>query len=77
MPRSSNTAERVLASFYAAVAQRYGEQLATEAARDWIESLEESCMQGRSDWRAITIAASRRFARRLDEVSRLSLAEAG
>jgi hypothetical protein len=77
LPRGTNTAERALASFYVAVAERYGEELAAEAARDWIESLEKSCMAGRSDWRAITIAAAGRLARRLEQRSRPAFDRAG
>ena len=62
--------ERVLSSFYTAVAQEFGSEQAAKAASDWIEELQKSCVEGRVDWRSVTIAAARRLAHRVNSPAR-------
>jgi hypothetical protein len=62
------TAERELASFYAAVEEMYGPDKASEAALDWIELSKkagESASAALPDWRRVTVAASSHLALRL------------
>lgn len=62
-------AERQLAAFLAAVTELYGPEQARFSAEDWIEELEQMDGAPRAigrDWRAVTIAASDRLARRIN-----------
>lgn len=61
-------AERELAAFYTAVLKTYGQEEASTAARDWIESLEgmDCVADGEpSGWRPVTIAAASCLAARV------------
>ena len=61
-------AERELSSFMSAVRELYGPEEARLSANEWLEELELRDSSPRSevrDWRAVTIAASARLARRV------------
>lgn len=61
-------AERELSAFMAAVRASYGPEEAELSAEDWLEESELMDSPPRSevrDWRAVTIAASARLARRI------------
>jgi hypothetical protein len=61
-------AERELASFIGAVTELFGPAQARLSAEDWLhesELVESPARSTSRDWRAVTIAASARLARRL------------
>lgn len=63
-----NLAERELESFIAAVKELFGPEQALLSAEDWLnqaESVNTSPRSTRRDWRAVTVAASARLARRV------------
>jgi hypothetical protein len=67
-----NRAEKELAAFVAAVNTVHGEEQARAAAGDWLLELlglEEPCKGASLDFRAVTISAARRLARRLSTPS--------
>ena len=64
----TRVAERELPSFIAAVTELYGPEEARLATNEWLEESELMDSPPRSemrDWRAVTIAASARLARRI------------
>ena len=66
--QQNSRAEHELGSFVSAVAKLYGPEEARLSAQDWLEELELSDSPPSSpgeSWRAVTIAASIRLARRL------------
>ena len=63
-----HVAERELAAFLSAVTNSYGPEQAHLAATDWLDEAEQMDSPPRStcrEWRAVTIAASARLAKRL------------
>jgi hypothetical protein len=65
-------AERELTSFLAAVTELYGPEQARLAADDWLDELTTTSNSSPSDdrrWRAVTIAAASRLAKRLNRVA--------
>ena len=67
-----NRAEKELAAFVAAVSTLHGEEQARAAADDWLlelTALAEPCKGASLDFRAVTIGAARRIARRLSTPS--------
>ena len=64
----SHLAERELSSFIEAVTELYGPEQARVSARDWLDesdSMDSPPFSTEREWRAVTIAASARLARRL------------
>jgi hypothetical protein len=60
-------AERELSAFVRAVTEFFGPEQARLATEDWLDELELKDMPPRAtsrDWRAVTVAASARFANR-------------
>jgi hypothetical protein len=67
----AHLAERELASFISGVTELFGPEQARVSAQDWLDEAELMDAPPRStarDWRAVTIAASARLARRIDAV---------
>jgi hypothetical protein len=65
----THLAERELASFIGGVTQLFGPEQAQASTEDWLDEAEIMDAPPRStarDWRAVTIAASARLARRID-----------
>jgi hypothetical protein len=65
----AHLAERELSSFIAAVKASYGPEQAKLSAEDWLEESELMDSPPRSEarnWRAVTIAASARLAKRIN-----------
>ena len=65
----AHLAERELSAFISAVTQMFGAEQARASTEDWLEESELIDSPPRStarDWRAVTIAASARLARRVD-----------
>jgi hypothetical protein len=63
------SAERGLGAFIRAVTELFGPEQARLAAEDWVDELESTdALPGSTgrDWRAVTVAASARLARRLN-----------
>lgn len=61
-------AERELSSFIAAVTELYGPEQARISGKEWLEEAElmdSPPLSTRRNWRAVTIAASARLARRI------------
>ena len=64
----SHLAERELSSFVRSVTELYGPEQAELSAKDWLDesdSMDTPCFSTERDWRAVTIAASARLAKRL------------
>jgi len=61
-------AERELSAFFSAVAELFGPEQATLAAKDWLQQLEVMTdLPGSSrEWRALSIEASARLAKRVN-----------
>jgi hypothetical protein len=62
-----NMAERELSAFIRAVTELFGPEQARLSTEDWLNELEQKDTPPRSttrDWRAVTVAASARFANR-------------
>jgi hypothetical protein len=62
-------AERELSAFIGAVTRSYGPEQGLVAAEDWLDEAEMMDSPPRSacrDWRAVTVAASARLAKRLN-----------
>lgn len=67
----THLAERELSSFLAAVTELYGAEQARLSELDWLdesELMDEPPVSRERDWRTVTIAASARLARRLNDV---------
>jgi hypothetical protein len=64
----SNMAERELSVFFVAVDTLFGPDQATLSVEDWLDAIEQvpgPNQPHNHDWRAVTIVASSRLARRL------------
>jgi plasmid stabilization system protein ParE len=61
-------AERELAAFFSAVAERFGPEQAALAAKDWLQQLEvmTDLPTSSRDWRLMSIEASARLAKRVN-----------
>jgi hypothetical protein len=67
--KQTHLAERELSSFVAAVTKMYGPEQARLSAQDWLDEfdlIDSPPLSKKSDWRAVTIAASARLAGRLN-----------
>ena len=61
-------AERELSAFFSAVAELFGTEQATLAAKDWLQQFEgmKNLPTSTRDWRLMSIEASARLARRVN-----------
>ena len=61
-------AERELSAFFCAVAELFGPEQATLAAKDWLQQFEgmKNLPTSTRDWRLMSIEASARLARRIN-----------
>jgi hypothetical protein len=61
-------AERELSAFLSAVAELFGPEQATLAAKDWLQQFEgmKNLPTSSRDWRLMSIAASARLAKRVN-----------
>jgi hypothetical protein len=68
----THLAERELSAFISAVTERFGPEQAQAATYDWLEESELMDAPPRftaRDWRAVTVAASARLAKRINTAS--------